>query len=89
MKMATDDHQPPMVRGQVETKIRARQANSPIIVIHGNRVRNLPDLYKRFLMERHAKRLEIMGTPIRIQFQNSENPFEAKTNKPTISGTQT
>ncbi|MCZ8488009.1 hypothetical protein O9992_12800 [Vibrio lentus] len=28
---------------------------------------------------------EIMGTPIRIQFQNSENPFEAKTDKLTIS----
>ena len=59
--------------------------NPPIIVIHGNQVRNLPDSYKRFLMNYYRRSLEIMGTPIRIQFQNSENPFEAKTNKLTIS----
>ena len=29
--------------------------------------------------------LEIMGTPIRIQFQNSENPFEDRGGKLTLS----
>ena len=87
MKMATDDHQPPMVRGR-RVKLKYAHAggyNPPIIVIHGNQVRNLPDSYKRFLMNYYRRSLEIMGTPIRIQFQNSENPFEAKTNKLTIS----
>jgi len=85
--MATDDHQPPMVRGR-RVKLKYAHAggyNPPIIVIHGNQVRNLPDSYKRFLMNYYRRSLEIMGTPIRIQFQNSENPFEAKTNKLTIS----
>ena len=87
MKMATDDHQPPMVRGR-RVKLKYAHAggyNPPIIVIHGNQVRNLPDSYKRFLMNYYRRSLEIMGTPIRIQFQNSENPFEAKTTKLTIS----
>ncbi|RJX74308.1 ribosome biogenesis GTPase Der [Vibrio sinensis] len=87
MKMATDDHQPPMVRGR-RVKLKYAHAggyNPPIIVIHGNQVRELPDSYKRFLMNYYRKALEIMGTPIRIQFQNSENPFETKTNKMTLS----
>ncbi len=87
MKMATDDHQPPMVRGR-RVKLKYAHAggyNPPIIVIHGNQVRELPDSYKRFLMNYYRKALEIMGTPIRIQFQNSENPFEGKTSKMTLS----
>ncbi|GAB2666912.1 ribosome biogenesis GTPase Der [Vibrio panuliri] len=87
MKMATDDHQPPMVRGR-RVKLKYAHAggyNPPIIVIHGNQVRELPDSYKRFLMNYYRKSLEIMGTPIRIQFQNSENPFEGRTTKMTLS----
>ncbi|EGU49368.1 GTP-binding protein EngA [Vibrio ichthyoenteri ATCC 700023] len=87
MKNATDDHQPPMVRGR-RVKLKYAHAggyNPPIIVIHGNQVKELPDSYKRFLMNYYRKSLEIMGTPIRIQFQNSENPFEGKTTKMTLS----
>ncbi len=87
MKMATDDHQPPMVRGR-RVKLKYAHAggyNPPLIVIHGNQVKELPDSYKRFLMNYFRKSLDIMGTPIRIQFQNSENPFETKTSKLTIS----
>ncbi|MBY8099275.1 ribosome biogenesis GTPase Der [Vibrio fluvialis] len=87
MKMATDDHQPPLVRGR-RVKLKYAHAggyNPPIIVIHGNQVNELPDSYKRYLMNYYRKSLDIMGTPIRIQFQNSENPFEGKTNKMTLS----
>ncbi|MDW2105657.1 ribosome biogenesis GTPase Der, partial [Vibrio sp. 1580] len=59
--------------------------NPPIVVIHGNMVRELPDSYKRYLMNYFRKSLEIMGTPIRINFQNSENPFENRANKLTLS----
>lgn len=87
MKMATEDHQPPMVRGR-RVKLKYAHAggyNPPIIVIHGNQVNELPDSYKRYLMNYYRKSLEIMGTPIRIQFQNSENPFENKSTKATLS----
>lgn len=87
MKMATDDHQPPMVRGR-RVKLKYAHAggyNPPIVVIHGNMVNELPDSYKRYLMNYYRRSLEIMGTPIRIQFQNSENPFEGKSNKMTLS----
>lgn len=87
MKMATDDHQPPLVRGR-RVKLKYAHAggyNPPIVVIHGNLVNELPDSYKRYLMNYYRKSLEIMGTPIRIQFQSSENPFEGKSNKLTLS----
>ena len=87
MKMAQDDHQPPMVRGR-RVKLKYAHAggyNPPLIVIHGNQVKELPSSYKRFLMNYFRKSLEIMGTPIRIQFQNSENPFEDRGGKLTLS----
>ncbi|NLS14290.1 ribosome biogenesis GTPase Der [Vibrio sp. SM6] len=87
MKMATDDHQPPMVRGR-RVKLKYAHAggyNPPIVVVHGNMVKELPDSYKRYLMNYYRKSLEIMGTPIRIQFQNSVNPFENRTSKLTLS----
>ncbi|MDN3680113.1 ribosome biogenesis GTPase Der [Vibrio tapetis subsp. quintayensis] len=87
MKMAQDDHQPPMVRGR-RVKLKYAHAggyNPPIVVIHGNQVNELPDSYKRFLMNYYRRSLEIMGTPIRIRFQNSDNPFEGKSNKMTLS----
>jgi GTP-binding protein len=90
MQMAQDDHQPPMINGR-RVKLKYAHAggyNPPIIVIHGNQVNQLPGSYKRYLMNYYRKSLEMMGTPIRIQFQNSENPFEMKREKLTASQTR-
>ncbi|WP_305369723.1 ribosome biogenesis GTPase Der [Photobacterium leiognathi] len=87
MQMAQDDHQPPMIRGR-RVKLKYAHAggyNPPIIVVHGNQVNELPGSYKRYLMNYYRRSLEMMGTPIRIQFQNSENPFETKKQKLTVS----
>ncbi len=86
MKMATDDHQPPLIRGR-RVKLKYAHAggyNPPIVVIHGNQVNELPASYKRYLMNYYRRSLEIMGTPIRIQFQSSENPFEKKGSKEAV-----
>ena len=87
LSMAKDDHQPPMVRGR-RVKLKYAHAggyNPPIIVVHGNLVKELPDSYKRYLMNYYRKSLEIMGTPIQIRFQSSENPYEMKSDKMTLS----
>ncbi len=87
MKMATDDHQPPLIRGR-RVKLKYAHAggyNPPIVVIHGNQVNELPHSYKRYLMNYYRRSLDIMGTPIRIQFQSSDNPFEGKSSKLTLS----
>jgi len=87
MEMAQDDHQPPLVRGR-RVKMKYAHAggyNPPVIVIHGNQVDDLPTSYKRFLMNYFRKALQVMGTPIRIEFREGANPFEGKTNKLTLT----
>ncbi|MBQ4829609.1 ribosome biogenesis GTPase Der [Alteromonas sp. MMG017] len=87
MEMAQDDHQPPLVRGR-RVKMKYAHAggyNPPVIVIHGNQVDDLPTSYKRFLMNYFRKALQVMGTPIRIEFREGANPFEGKKNKLTLT----
>ncbi len=87
MEMAQDDHQPPLVRGR-RVKMKYAHAggyNPPVIVIHGNQVDDLPSSYKRFLMNYFRKALEIMGTPIKIEFREGNNPFEGKKNNLTLA----
>ncbi|AKH62098.1 MULTISPECIES: ribosome biogenesis GTPase Der [Photorhabdus] len=82
MRMAEEDHQPPMIRGR-RVKMKYAHAggyNPPIVVIHGNQVANLPDAYKRYLMNYFRRSLKVMGTPIRIQFKEGANPFADKRN---------
>ncbi|CAI0709916.1 ribosome biogenesis GTPase Der [Serratia proteamaculans] len=82
MQMAADDHQPPLVRGR-RVKLKYAHAggyNPPIVVIHGNQVTDLSDSYKRYLMNYFRRSLKVMGTPIRIQFKEGENPFAGKRN---------
>lgn len=88
MKMAQEDHQPPMIRGR-RIKLKYAHAggyNPPRIVIHGNQVNDLPDSYKRYLMNYYRKALDVMGTPIKIEFREGENPFaENKQKAMTLS----
>ncbi|EKT55710.1 ribosome biogenesis GTPase Der [Providencia sneebia] len=87
MKMAEDEHQPPLIRGR-RVKMKYAHAgghNPPIVVIHGNQVSDLPDSYKRYLMNYFRRSLNVMGTPIRIQFKEGENPYANKKNQLTAT----
>ncbi|EML1934271.1 ribosome biogenesis GTPase Der [Providencia stuartii] len=87
MKMAEDEHQPPLIRGR-RVKMKYAHAgghNPPIVVIHGNQVSDLPDSYKRYLMNYFRRSLQVMGTPIRIQFKEGENPYANKKNQLTAT----
>ncbi|MBK7541079.1 MAG: ribosome biogenesis GTPase Der [Candidatus Competibacteraceae bacterium] len=71
-------HQPPLVQGH-SIKLRyAHQGgqNPPMIVIHGNRVAHVPESYRRYLAGVYRKRLNLWGTPVRIEFRGGENPFK-------------
>ena len=59
--------------------------NPPRIIIHGNQVKGLPDTYKRYLINYFRKSLKVMGTPIHLEFQETENPFAGQKNKLTQS----
>jgi GTP-binding protein len=85
LEALTQEHQPPLVHGR---RIKLRYAhqggkNPPIIVIHGNQTSEVPDSYKRYLISRFRKALDIKGTPIRIEFRSGTNPYEGKKNKLT------
>lgn len=76
--------QPPPLVGSRRIKLRyAHQGgmNPPRVVIHGNQTDLLPDSYKRYLINFFIKSLKIVGTPIKIEFKSSENPFEGKKNE--------
>lgn len=77
LEKAVATHQPPMVNGR-RIKLRYAHAgghNPPCIVIHGKQTRSLPDSYRRFLESFYRKALNLVGTPIRIELRDSENPF--------------
>ncbi len=57
--------------------------NPPIIVIHGNQLDALPDSYKRYLANAFVSHLGLVGTPLKLEFKGSENPFKDKKNKLT------
>jgi GTP-binding protein len=74
---AIAQHQPPITRG-IRPKLRyAHQGgmNPPIVVIHGNHVDGIKDSYKRFLEGVFRKTFQLTGTPLRVQFNQGDNPF--------------
>jgi len=80
-------HQPPLVHGH-RIKLRYAHAggqNPPLIIIHGNQVNALPEAYRRYLANTYRKALRLIGTPIRFEFKEGENPYKNKTNKLTES----
>lgn len=85
LQIAVGEHQPPMISGR---RVKLKYAhpggyNPPIIVIHGNQVDKLPDSYKRYLSNHFRRSLKIIGSPIRLQFQEGNNPFAGRRNKLT------
>jgi len=71
--------QSPTRSGMFRPKMRyAHQGgmNPPVIVIHGNSLEHVPDAYRRFLEGRFRKAFDLVGTPLRIEFKTSANPFK-------------
>ncbi|MBT8102069.1 MAG: ribosome biogenesis GTPase Der [Gammaproteobacteria bacterium] len=85
LESAVMAHPPPLVRGR---RIRLRYAhqggrNPPVIVIHGNQTDKLPEAYRRYLINRFRKAFKLKGTPVRLSFKTSDNPFKGRRNKLT------
>lgn len=73
--------QSPKRAGMYRPKLRyAHQGgmNPPVIVVHGNSLDHVTEAYKRFLEGRFRKEFDLVGTPLRIEFKTSENPFADK-----------
>lgn len=82
LEIAYETNPPPVVRGHVP-KLRYAHAggnNPPTIIVHGTRLRALPDSYKRYLENFFRKRFKLVGTPVRFVFKEGENPYKDKKN---------
>ncbi len=83
LEAAVAEHQPPLVNGR---RIKLRYAhlggsNPPIIIIHGNQVDSVPRSYTRYLENVYRKVFKLAGTPVRVEYKGSDNPYAEKKNK--------
>ena len=68
---------PPVVRGR---RIRLKYAhqggrNPPLVVVHGSQAASLPPAYRRYLSNTVRRAFRLVGTPVRIQCRQGENPY--------------
>lgn len=76
---------PPAVRGHAPKLRYAHPGgeNPPTIVVHGNRLRALPESYHRYLENFFRKRFRLVGTPVHFVFKEGDNPFKDRKNELT------
>lgn len=82
LEQQVQQHPPPVVHRH---RIKLRYAHlggkaPPVIVIHGNQVDAVPDTYRRYLENGFRKALGLRGTPIKIEFRGSKNPYADRKN---------
>lgn len=75
-------HQPPMSRGR---RIKLRYAHlgghRPFtVVVHGNQAERLPSAYKRYLANGFRRALNLVGTPVVLEFRTGANPYAGRRN---------
>jgi len=82
LEVAYQTHPPPTVRGHAP-KMRYGHSGGgtpPTFIIHGTRLKGLPESYRRYLENFFRKRFKLVGTPLRFEFREGENPYEGKKN---------
>jgi GTP-binding protein len=85
LQAAFEAHQPPMKEGRT-AKLRYAHAGGklpPRIVIHGSRTNTVPDAYRRYLANRFIRHFKLRGTPLLIEFRDSDNPYKDRKNRLT------
>jgi len=77
LQAAIEQQQPPR-KGIFRPKMRyAHQGgqNPPLVIVHGNALDAIPDSYRRYLETRFRNAFDLGGTPLRIEFKSSHNPY--------------
>jgi GTP-binding protein len=75
---AAVERQEPARAGLSRPKMRyAHQggSNPPLIIVHGNALSHVQDNYRRYLEGWFRKEFDLQGTPLRIEFRSSTNPY--------------
>ena len=74
---ALERHQPPLVDGR-RLKMRyitQAKARPPTFIVFGTRAEQTPDDYQRYLVNSLRDTFELPGTPVRLLFRGSKNPY--------------
>jgi len=73
----TQNHSPPIVRGQrIKLKyITQIKSRPPSFVVFGTKSKDIPDSYQRYLVNTLRKDFDITGVPIRLHFKSPKNPY--------------
>jgi len=75
---AAVEQQAPPRKGIFRPKMRyAHQGgqNPPLIIVHGNALDAVSDTYRRYLETRFREAFNLTGTPLRVEFKSSKNPY--------------
>jgi len=76
--------QAPPRKGYARPKMRyAHQGgmNPPKIIIHGNSLDKVPDVYRRYLEGFFRNTFKLTGTPLSIEFRTGRNPYAERARK--------
>lgn len=82
LALAFQAHQPPLVQGRTAKLRYAHQGGRlpPRLVLHGNRLSTLPESYKRYIENFVRQHYRLVGTPVRLDFREGDNPYAGRKN---------
>jgi len=82
MEEAVLKHPPKIINGRrIKLRYMHLGTTDPIrLIIHGNQTKSIPSSYKKYLSKALGKSLNLLATPVLIEFKNSDNPFKGKKN---------
>jgi GTP-binding protein len=72
-------HQPPLIEGR-RLKLRyitQSKARPPTFIVFGTRAEETPQDYQRYILNSLRESFGLSGTPVRIYFRSSTNPYTA------------
>lgn len=84
LRLAVERHPPPAANGRrVKPKYMAQtKARPPTFVLVASRAAQLPDSYRRYLVNSLRQSFDLPGTPIRITVKSGANPYADSTDDP-------
>ncbi|MDB5418697.1 MAG: GTP-binding protein [Phenylobacterium sp.] len=77
LQMATQRHPPPSVNGRrIKPKYMAQtKARPPTFVLFASRAEQLPESYRRYLINSLRESFDLPGVPLRVTIKSTRNPF--------------
>ncbi|RMH22268.1 MAG: ribosome biogenesis GTPase Der [Gammaproteobacteria bacterium] len=80
LQRALENHAPPMVNGRRPKMRFAYQGgvNPPLFIINGSGMQKVKNSYRRYLEKHFRKEFGLFGTPIKLVFKNTDNPYDPK-----------